>query len=355
MRTVSSAAAAVLSQTVIPSLVMSATSWLGTVSLGPVPIVTGSWSVVDDESQAVHGELTFDVPRLAKWIATTPTHPLAAYGQQIRAWVGIRLAGGGTEWVAVGRWRILTAKPVDDTIQVTCASLEKLVEWDRLLAPVRITGPTRSEGLVTLLDTSLPVLVRATANPAMGPLPVDRDRLQGMQDLLDAWPARAYVDDQGTLIVTDPWSDLPAPVPVWSTAGRLLSTDPGDSDDSGFNGYSVSTVPEDGTTAPVVETWVLQSGPMAWGPPYGRRPGFFESPTLPADRVALANVAQNLTLGAARRARNLRVTTLPDPRVQRGDVILAVDHARGVDMVGRVLRTALTRTALELTVAEVRS
>ena len=320
--------------------------------LGPVPVVTGSWSITDDESQAVHGELRFDVPRLPKWIATTPTHPLAAYGQQIRARIGIRLTGGGTEWVSVGRWRILTSKPVDDTIQVTCASLEKLVEWDQLLAPVRITGPTRAEGLVSLLDKSLPVLVLATANPAMGPLPVDRDRLQGMQDLLDAWPARSYVDDQGTLIVADPWSDT-APVPVWSTVGRLLSTDPGDSEDSGFNGYSVSTVPEDGTTAPVTETWVMQGGPLAWGPPYGRRPGFFASPTLPTDRSILSNVAKNLTLRAARRAGNLRVTTLPDPRIQRGDIGHVIDYAHDVDMIGRVLRTTLTRTSLELTVAEI--
>lgn len=349
MRTVSPAGAAALSQSVTPALVLSVSSWLGTVNLGAVPVVTGSWSLTDDERNAVHGELRFDVPNLPKWIATSPGHPLAAYGQQIRARIGIRLPGA-TEWVSVGRWRILTAIPVDDTIQVTCASLEKIVEWDRLLEPVRIAGVTRSVGLAQLLDRSLPLLVLTSTNPTMNPLPVDRDRLQGMADLLDAWPARSYVDDQGTLIVTDPWSDAGA-VPVWSTRGRLLSTDPGDEPD-GFNGYQVATVPEDGTTAPVVETWVIQDGPMAWGPPYGRRPGFFASPTLPANRGTLQGVARNLTLGAARRTRSRRVVTLPDPRIQRGDVVDVHDKKRAVDMVGRVLATTLTRTSLTMTVSE---
>lgn len=280
-----------------------------------------------------------------------PTDRLANFGQQLRVKIGVRLAGGGTEWVSMGRWLIADAVPLEETIQVTADSLERVIEWDRLLSGVRITGPTRTDGLRTLLDGSLPLVVTATTNPLMGALPVDRERLQGVRDLVDAWPARSYVDDQGTLIVADPWPDTVGAA-VWSTRGRLLSTQPGDSSAARFNGYSVSTVPEDGVTAPVTEVWVMPAGPMAWGGPYARRPGFFESPTLPAARDTLRNVAQSLTLRSVRRAKGLKVRTLPDPRVVRGDVVHVVDHRRGVDIVGRVSSTRLTRTELELTVAE---
>lgn len=352
MRALTTAAAAALDAPgVRAALVMVAESWLGSVSLGRVPVVAGSWSVVEDESQQVPGRVTFDVPAKAKWVPVTVDHPLANYGQQLRIQVGIRLAGGGTEWVNEGRLRILSAIPVDDVVQVTAASLEQLVEWDRLTAPIRVTGPTRADGLSTLLTGVLPFVVRTTNDPAMGPLSVDRDRLQGVRDLLDAWPARSFVDESGTLIVEDAWGDT-VPAAVWSTEGRLRSTSPVDSDADHFNGYVVTTVPEDGVTVPVSEVWVMPSGPMKWGPPYGRRPGFFESPTLPADRSTLQNVAKNLTLRAVRRGRNVQVVTLPDPRIVRGDVVHVVDHAKQLDMVGRVVSRNLSRLQLELTVSE---
>jgi hypothetical protein len=203
------------------------------------------------------------------------------------------------------------------------------------------------------MDGVLPVVVTAASNPAMGDLPVDRERLQGIRDLLDAWPARSYTDDSGTFIVADPWDDSTAGAPVWSTKGRLIRTEPGTDAGTTYNGYVVSTVPEDGLTAPVSETWVMPSGALAWGPPFGRRPGFYESPTLPNDRGTLRKVAENLTRRAVRRGLNVRVVTLPDPRVERGDVVKVVDRTRGIDMVGRVTARTLRHAALELTVAEV--
>lgn len=352
MRTLTSAATATLDAPgVRAALVLIAESWLGATSLGKVPVVAGSWSIEEDESRQVPGRVTFDVPAKAKWVPLTADHPLANYGQQLRVQVGVRLPEGGTEWVAEGRWRIVSAIPVDDVVQVTAVSLEQLIEWDRLTEPVRVTGPTRADGLNTLMAGVLPVLVRATSNPAMGPLPVDRERIQGVRDLLDAWPARSYVDEAGTFIVEDAWGDT-VPAPVWSTDGRLRSSAPADTDAQVFNGYVVSTVPEDGVTAPVSEVWVMPSGPMQWGPPYGRRPGFFASPTLPANRDTLQTVAKNLTLRSVRRGRNVQVVTLPDPRIVRGDVVHVVDHAKQLDMVGRVTVRKLSRLQLELTVAE---
>jgi len=330
---------------------MVAESWLGSVSLGTVPVVTGTWTIAEDESKLVPGTLTFDVPLKPELLPLRPDHPLANYGQQLRIKIGVRMAGGGTEWVSMGRWLIADAVPLEETIQVTADSLEKIVEWDRLLAPVRITGPTRGDGLRTLLDSALPVLVLTSSNPAMGPLPVDQDRLQGVHDLIDAWPARSHTDDQGTLVIEDPWPD-DLGTPVWSTEGRTLGTEPDTSTAPVYNGYRVETVPEDGTTVPVSEVWFMSSGPMAWGSAFWRRPGFFSSPTLPAVRDTLRAVAQSLTLRSVRRARALRVRTLPDPRIVRGDVVHVVDHKRDVDMVGRVISTVLTRTQLELLVAE---
>lgn len=335
-----------------PALVLVVESWLGARYLGKVPVVTGTWSVTEDESRDVPGSLTFDVPLLPQWLPLSPLHPLANYGQQLRIKVGVRLAGGGTEWISLGRWLVIDAVPVEDTIQVQADSLERLVVWDRLLAPVRITGPTRADGLRSLMDKTLPVLVTATSNPSMSPLPVDRERWQGIRDLIDAWPARSYVDEQGTFTVADPWPNTVG-ASVWSSDGRTISTEPaGNGDETIYNGYSVSTVPEDGTTEPVTEVWWVQGGPMAWGPPYGRRPGFYASPTLPPNRDVLRSVAQSLTLRSVRRGRAIKAVCLPDPRIVRGDVVRIVHHETAVDLIGRVSATTLTRTALTLTVAE---
>lgn len=347
---VSQDCADVLASSVRPALVLDVESWLGSALLGRVPVVAGSWAVTGEDSRLVPGSVTLDVPRRPEWVPDGPGHPLAAYGQQLRLKIGVRLPTGGVEWVPAGRYRVTSAMPVDEVVQVEAVSLEQLLLWDRLLAPVQLSG-SRTAALRVLVDWVLPVLVD-TADVSLGaPVTVERDRLQGVADLVDGWPARMVVDTQGTLLVLPPYQDAGA-VPVWSTAGRLISSAGTGSDDSGYNGYSVSTVPQDGVTAAVSESWVLTTGPMAWGGPYGRRPAFYASPALPGTRSVLQTVAQTMTLRAARRVRTQQVTCTPDPRVERGDVVRVVDHARGVDMVGRVTATNLTASALELVVSE---
>lgn len=330
------------------------TSWLGTRRLGTVPVVTGSWSVEDADDQAVPGRIAFDVPATREWIPSGPTHPLAGMGQQFVVRAGIDV-GDQIEWLPLGRFRAEAPSLTGDTLSVSGFGLLAVVERARLLAPWRSArGATRTQVLGRLLGGLIPWRSIGLTDEVMAPITIDRERLEGVREIVDAWPARMAVSDSGVLEIRPPWNDTSPGSPVVEIldgpSGTLRSVTAQPDRSAMFNGYSVSTVPE-GDAQPVTESWVQPSGPLAWGGPYGQFPGFFASPALPPNRVRLREVAKTLTLRAARRRDAYEVEAAPDARVQVGDVARVRSARAQIDIVGRVTQVAHSRTALRCTVA----
>lgn len=328
--------------------------WLGTRNLGDVPVVNGSWQVSDADDQQVPGSVRFDVPNEARWRPTGPGHPLAGMGQQVQVWCGTDVATG-TEWLPLGRYRLSAPDRNRQTLTVTGTGLMTNLERSRLLAPwTSPKGSGRKAAFGRLVGGILPWRIVGVTDETMPPLTVERERLDGLREILDAWPARMSMSDTGVLEVLPPWNDDAPGAPVVSfldgPGGTLVSVSARPDTSSMFNGYAVSTVP-DGDAAPVTETYVQPSGPLAWTGPYGQFPGFFSSPTLPANRARLRQVAVNLTQRAARRRDAYEVVAAPDPRVQVGDVARVRSAGTGVDIIGRVTAVTHARTSLTCTVA----
>ena len=328
--------------------------WYGTASLGSVPVVPGSWQVSDSDDQQVPGELRFDVPDRPEWRPTSPAHPLAGMGQRAVVHQGVDV-GNRVEWLPMGVFRLSAPTRSDDVLSVSGAGMLAGVERARLLAPyVAPKGATRAGVLGALIGGMVPWRLVGVTDEKLPSFTCERERLEGVREIIDGWPARLAMTDSGVLEVRPPYDDAnPGPAVVElvdGPGGTLVSVVSQPDTASMFNGYSVSTQPE-GDQQPVTESWVMPSGPLAWSGPYGQFPGFFTAPSLPADRVRLRAVAQMMTLRAGRRRDAYEVTAAPDPRVQVGDVAHVRSTAQGIDITGRVTQVTHTRTQLRATVA----
>ena len=327
------------------------TAWLGTRNLGRVPVVGGSWSLTDSADEKVPGLFTFDVPNTRAWQPTRFEHPLAGKGHRFRVRVGVRPGGSDrVEWLNAGTF--LADPPVDngDVMQVTASGMLKLVEESRLLSPLRLrNNPTRRQAVTQLLQGILPFRVLGLADERIQPWTCERDRLDGLREHLDAWPARITIDDLGVALIRPPVDD-DNPGPIVKTfsdgeGGTLMSCKISRSTQAQYNAYRVANVPENDQDLKW-STWRLRQGNFRWGGPYGYRPGFYESPLLPADTWRLNRIAKTMTLRSQRRTDAYEITAAPDVRVQPDDVVRVTSSAQGLDIMGRVVDVTHTWNSL---------
>lgn len=333
------------------------TSWRAGRRLATLPVVKGSWSVSDSEDQ-VPGALAFQVPNTPRWRPTQPTDPLGAAGQRYHVRAGVAL-GKSTQWINLGWFLAKNPTPNGDVLDCSAVGLLELANRARLLAPLTIaSGTSRAAAVKRLLQGILPV-ISSVADETMSTWTCEQDRLQGVWDLMDAWPARLDVDDNGIVRVRQPWSASGGAVVkdlVDGERGTLASVSlVAESDDAVVhNAYRVSTIPAN-DALPVSESWSLDSGPWRWGGPYGFVPAFYESAMLNGKtRAQLKAVARQLTLRSQAVAQSWTVKAAPDPRVQKGDVVHVRDRRGGLDFVGRVIAVTHTTSRLECTVSWMR-
>lgn len=329
-------------------LAVEVTSWLDGELLGVVPVVAGSWKITDTAGVTVPGSVEFSVPATDEWRPLTAGHPLASFGQRYRVRVGY-----GDQLTAWGWYR--ATRPSQEGAVVQCGGVGPLrdVERARFTRPYQTaSGQTWRAVLTDLLRGILPVTFDDTA-PADAAQPVttwEEDRLGAVWEIVEARSARLSVDDTGTAVVSAAWDDTTPGDPVAQivdgAGGTLVELSPdGDSDEDPPNGYVCSTVP-DGDVEPITEVWTMPDGPMRWGGPYGFNPQFFASPLNPSDRMQLRGIAERMTRRAVAQQTRLGFRTIPDPRLEVGDVVYVRSARHQVDGLARVTNLALTRQAL---------
>lgn len=328
------------------------TAWLGARRLATLPVIRNSWSVSDSEDQ-VPGALSFQVPNTAQWRPATPSAPLGAAGQRYHVRAGLTI-GKSVQWVSLGWTVAKPAQPNGDVIDCSGVGLLDLVNRAKLLSPLTVAaGASRKTVVRSLAAGILPMIVTVT-DEAMAAWTCEQDRLQGLWDMADAWPARLDVSDAGMLLVRPPWADTGTAVVelVDGEDGTVSSVTlaPQSSDDM-HNAYKVTSVPQ-GDTQPVSESWSLTTGPWRWGGPYGYAPGFYEDAALNGKtRAQMKAIARQMTLRSLSAAQAWTVTAAPDPRVQKGDIAHVRSSKAGIDMVGRITAVTHTSQKLECTVA----
>lgn len=300
-------------------------SWLGTELLDDdVPVITASEET--DLSLSVPERVTLSVPR--RWRNTSygpveATDTLAAQGQRLRVLIGLDTRRGAVEWIQRGWFVIQDATPSDDQVTVTATGLLTLIDEAKLIAPWQPTG-TFGSTLRGLLEPAL--TVDLTGAPADRSVPssitFDEDRLAGVYELLDAWPATGRVDADGVFRVSAPDTE-PSIVLTMADNGyqATVLADYGASTREGAYNCVVSrgTAADGGVVQGVA--YDTTSGPRAYGGAFNPLPVpyFFSSPLLTT--VAQCNASSATVLARLQReaADPFDVEAIPHYLLQAGD------------------------------------
>lgn len=302
-------------------------SWLdGQLLAEAVPVDDGAEDV--DDSLNVPERVTLTVPRVDRgfeWApGADPAHPLAAFGQRLRVSLGVDIGRGQTEWLQRGWFLIDSVKPAsDDSLQVTAVGLLDLVQEARLVSPYQPSG-TFVSTLRGLVEPALTAVVDAglTDRAVPSSLSWDEDRIGGLAELLDAWPAVARVTPDGYLAVTPN-----------TTGGAVLSLTDGlggtvvrwQAETSREGAYTAVVARGTASDGGVVQgvAYDLTGGPLRYGGPFNPLPVpyLYFSPLITTVAQARAAAVSVLARLRRRTARRLSAELVPHPGLQTGDVV----------------------------------
>ena len=323
MITLSDAAMSVLTRSYRVHLVVE--SWLGDELLSDaVPVDSAGEET--DRSLTVPERVTLTVPRRYRgesWSPVAVDHPLAANGQRLRVQLGVELAGGEVEWLQRG-WFLIQASVVDgDDVSVEAVGLLALVEEARLISPYQPSGSLVST-IRGLVEPALTVVVDPALTDRSVPSGInyDEDRLGAVLELLDAWPADAYVHEDGYLSVVPAVQSTTPVMDLYDGQGGTAIKASGGSSRDG----AASVVVARGTAADGGQVQGLAydySSPQRLGGPFNPLPVpfFFESPLLTT--VGQCTAAAGTILNRRLRETSVEFTVemVPHPALQVGDVV----------------------------------
>lgn len=263
-----------------------------------LPIVDGDvqYEVVDDTTDAdtvktatIKG--TADVTVSADW-PRAATDPVAPYGQEVYLERGVQIAGGGTEWVGLGYFRINTIEQTGDphgSIRISASDRMQGIIDARLLRPVQFR-PTHSVGYVLnlLVSQVYPSAVIEWDDTSVRDSLIGRsmvtadDRYGFLTDLLTAYRKVWRWDHRGHLMISTP-PDTTTPVFVVDAGrdGVLVSMDRDLSRDSVYN--AVVATGEAADTTPPVRGVAYDNDPTSptyYQGGYGKVPRYYSSSFL---------------------------------------------------------------------------
>lgn len=323
----------------------------GEILADDVPIISGVEEF--DASSAVPERVTITVPRVVDgrdWAPVDAFSALAPYGQRLRVQLGVGMLGQQLEWFDRGEFLIIKTAADQERVTVDAAGLLYLINEARLVSPYQPSG-TFVSTVRGLLEPALTVIIDSALPDRAVPASInfDEDRLQALQELLDAWPAVAQMGADGALRVMVPrsvtqstfadWDLYDYVVPDQSDVRPTVITTTGDGDRDGvFNAVVVrGTAPDGGQLQGVA--YDTGPGAASYGGPFNPLPVpyYFSSPLLSTQDQCAA--AAKTVLARIRRTTygTTEVRTVPVPVLQGGDVVRLANAVTGADPRVRVM------------------
>lgn len=302
-----------------------------------IPVVGGG--LVADRSVRVPEQLTLSVPRLVdgeRWDPAGSTdHPLAPYGQTVVVELGVELTTNEIEWIQRGEYLIRECTVDGDNVTVGAVGLLALIDEARLTTPFQASGTFKSTiralvepALTVTFDDDLPT---DRTVPAAS-LTVDDDRLGALLEVLDAWPADAYVDSTGVLYIA-PSSDSSSTVLSLTDGdgGTVISWAGTASRDGAANVVVARGQDAAGAQVQGVAYDTSGSSPTRYGGPFSPLPVpfFYESPLLSTQSQCRSAAAAILRRRQRSTSRMLSASCVPHPALELGDRV-AIDGVDGV-------------------------
>ncbi|MFI1830674.1 DUF5047 domain-containing protein [Streptomyces sp. NPDC020412] len=266
-------------------------------------------------------------------IPRTAAAALATFGARLRISRGVRL-GEDRELVSVGVFRVDSISGDIDTGPVTFTgkSLESFIADDRFTAPYRASG-TAVGAITALIQRSAPGSAIDSARAVDAPIgprsyDVEGDPWAAVTEIGTTIGCEVYCDADGVFVVA-PLPDIATTTPVWTIAaghgGAYIQANRGMSTEGVRNGWLVRGENTESNVAPVSALVVDNDpgSPTYWSGPFGRRPGFYTSPTITTTAAATAAGTLKLRASVAPNA-TADISTLPNPALEPGDVIRVV-------------------------------
>lgn len=327
-----------------------------------VPIVAGTVSM----DATADSRSTLDLTTEASWWPQDATDLLAPYGNELFIQRGVEVAGGATEWVSLGYFRLYSAGQSGaptGAVRLTGKDRMSAVVDSRTLSPVQFMGSQTVRQMVETLV--LQVLPAAAIGYDFDPdaltlgrtIVVEQDRYPALLDLARSLGKVCYWDHTGTLQLKSP----PDPAsPVFSvTAGQdgvLVSLDRELAREGIYNAV-VATGEAADNKAPArgVARDMNPASPTFWPGRFGQVPRFYSSPLITT--TSQARAAAGTMLGRALGAPyQIDLTFVPNPALEPLDPVLVslpdgrqeVHTMQTLD-VGLTADTAMTGTTKDQT------
>lgn len=313
-----------------------------------IPVGGGTYSA--DSGSEVIEKAKLAVPSLTherSWVPGTDSrHPLARYGQELQ-FTAVTWLGDQTWRTPLGRLLVGDWTEDGGDVDVTLAGLLQRVKGDRLPRP---TVPRKDGTLVSelrrLMLAGIPVSVAAGLVDRACPSSFqwEEDRLGGIYDIVDAWPARLLPDGLGGFrLVEDVSESTWSPVFTFNDGdeGTALRIPRTDTRDRAYN-HVIARAQSDGEDAPLVQGEAFVSeGKYAVDGPYGRVTAFYSSPVLKTEGQCMSASA-SLLQKYLMPTNTVKVRAAVDPRIELLDPVEAISG--GVTYRGWVLDYTLPLT-----------
>ena len=306
-----------------------AESWLDGVLLADdIPISDGAedWDV----SLAVPATVQLTVPetdgRGNVWAPVNTDDPLAAYGQLLRIDFGMDIGSGSTEWINRGWFLITNSGASQGTVTVQAADLLTLISEANFVGPFQPSG-TIASTLGDLIEPALTANIDGLLTDRAIPSGIqwDSGRLDAVFELLDAWPAAGYMDENGIFQVTVPPDDSGPTVLNVSDVGSSATVtwyETTASRDGAFN--VVVAQGSDSAGNQIQGTYYDEDGlsPYRIGGPYNPLPVPYSTYSPLLTTVAQCRKAAQTTMARLRRtaARTVSCRMVPHPGLRLGDI-----------------------------------
>lgn len=325
-------------------------SWLGGELLAEnIPVADGGEEGFREDR--VPERIVFSVPRRDRgynWMPLAEDDPLSSNGQIIKVSHGVGIGPDGIEWFQRGEYVLLSAEEDGDLIRVTAAN--KLY----LVLEAGFVGLFQPSGTIV---STLRALIEPAVSADLDMAPADRsatvnpanwsDRLDGVYELLDAWPALPFMNEQGYLeILPDTTPTVAVKAFTDARGGTMIRAVGSSSREGGFNVVVATGTAADG--GEVRGQAYVTSGPWTYGSGLANPlPVVFgySSPLLTTqDQCAAA--AQTVLARKMRQAvlRRFTVTCQIDPTLQLGDPV-SITNDEVTDLLCTVERLSLPYTA----------
>lgn len=294
-----------------------------------LPIIRGSETV--DRSLNINEEITLSVPRVVDNVDLSPYNddsPLAANGQRLRVEVGVGLANGVIEWQQRGWFLIYESDVNQDTIDIRCMGMMQWILEARFVTPFQPTG-NLTTAIRALVEPALTVVFDAGLVDRAVPAGISYtdERLDALNAVLDAWPAVAYVDNNGDLFVTTTTPSTVSVKTITEDTGTVITVSGVSSRDGVYNAVVARGSDASGNVIQGNVAYDYYTGHSVVGPfnplPV---PLYFDSPILTdanaatlAAQTRLANIIRQTT-------KSYQVTMVPDPSLEAGDTITLISR-----------------------------